>query len=147
MVDDVALAERDPELAVLSVMAHGHEPHSEVIGQAALAAVLHLSDDRAVVYSDLIYAALSEAAKAALENLMATGNYVVQSEFAKKHQAAGRVEGRLEGRAQAVIDVLEARGVAVQDASRSRILACTDAGQLSAWLRKAATATNVDQIF
>ena len=74
---------------------------------------------------------------------MATGTYVFQSEFAKKHQAAGRVEGR----AQAVIDVLEARGLAVLEESRSRILACTDAGQLSAWLRKAATATNVDQIF
>ena len=145
------VAERDPELAVLSVMAHGHEPRAEVIGQAALAAALHLSDDRAVLYSDLIYAALSEAAKAALENLMAAGTYVVQSEFAKKHQATGRVEGRvegrIEGRAHAVVDVLEARGLTVSEDSRSRILACTDAGQLSAWLRKAATATTVDQVF
>ncbi len=102
---------------------------------------------RARLYSDLIYAALSEAAKAALEDLMATGTYVIQSEFAKKHQAAGRVEGRIEGRAQAIVDFLEARGLTVSEESRSRILACTDAGQLSAWLRKAATATTVDQVF
>ena len=63
-----------------------------VVDDAALAAALHLSDDRAVPYSDLIYAALSEAAKAALEDLMAAGTYQFQSDFAKKHQALGRTE-------------------------------------------------------
>ena len=50
VVDDIAVAERDPELAVLSVMAHGHEALAEVIARAALAATLPLSDDRAVLY-------------------------------------------------------------------------------------------------
>jgi hypothetical protein len=143
VVHDVALAQRDPELAVLSVMAHGHGPLAEVIGHAALAAADRLSPDRRVLYSDLVYAALSEAARAALEDLMANGNYVFQSDFAKTHQATGRAEGR----AEAVLDVLDARGFAVSGELRARILACTDAAQLSAWLRKAATAVAIDTVF
>jgi hypothetical protein len=36
-------AERDPELAVLSCIVHGSEPHAEVLGRAALIATLRLS--------------------------------------------------------------------------------------------------------
>jgi hypothetical protein len=143
VIDDVAAAERDPELAVLSCIAHGNEAHAEVLGRAALLATLRLSDERQVLYSDLVFAALSEAARAALEDLMAGGTYEFQSDFAKKHQAKGRAEGR----AEAVLDVLEARGVRVSDEARARILACTDAAQLAGWVRKAITVTSVDELF
>ena len=46
VIDDVAAVERDPELAVLSVIAHGHEAHAEVLGRTALLATLRLSDER-----------------------------------------------------------------------------------------------------
>ena len=147
VVDDAAIAERDPELAILSVLAHGQEPGAEAIGRAALMAALGLSDERQVVYSDLIFAALSQAARAALEDLMASGGYEFQSEFAKKHQAKRRAEGKAEGRADAVLDVLEARGLRVSEEARSRILACTDPAQLSVWVRKAVTVTSVEQLF
>jgi hypothetical protein len=147
IIDDVALAERDPELAVLSVMAHGQEEHAEVLGRAALMAMLRLSDERQVLYFDLVFAALSEAAKAALEDLMTSGNYEFQSDFAKKYLAQGKTQGEAKGRAEAILAVLEARGVRVSDEARARILACTDAVQLDSWLRKAATATTVDQVF
>jgi hypothetical protein len=111
--------------------------------RAALLATLGLSDERQVLYSDLVLAALSEAARAALEDLMAGGNYEFQSDFAKKHQAKGRAEGR----AEAVLDVLEARGVHVSDVARARILACTDPAQLAGWVRKAITVTSVDELF
>jgi hypothetical protein len=61
IIDDVAAAKRDPELAVLSAIAHGNEAHAEVLGRAALLATLGLSDERQVLYSDLVFAALSEA--------------------------------------------------------------------------------------
>ena len=100
VIDDVAAAERDPELAVLSCIAHGSEAHAEVLGRAALLATLRLSDERQVRYSDLVFAALSEAARAALEDLMAGGTYEFQSDFAKKHQAKGRAEGEAKGEAK-----------------------------------------------
>jgi hypothetical protein len=68
VVDDVTAAERDPELAVLSCIVHGNEAHAELLGRAALLATLRLSDERQVLYSDLVFAALSEAARAALED-------------------------------------------------------------------------------
>jgi len=94
------------------------------------------------------------AARAALEKLMASGNYEFQSDFAKrfiaKGEARGRAEGeskgRVEGSAHAILHVLEARGVHVSDEARARILACTDEAQLATWLRKAAKATSIDQV-
>ena len=155
VIDDAAAAERDPELAVLSCIAHGSEAHAELLGRATLMATLRLSDERQVLYSDLVFAALSEAARAALEDLMATGTYEFQSEFAKKHQAKGRAEGRAEGEAKgraegeakALLAVLEARGLRISDEVRRRVLACTDAAQLEDWIRKAVTVASVDELF
>ena len=147
VVDDEAAAERDPELAVLSVLAHGHDPQAERIARAALMATLGLSDERQVLYSDLVFAALSEVARTALEDLMAAGNYEFQSEFAKKHQAKGRAEGKAEGRAEAVLAVLDARGLRVSHEARTRIFACTDVAKLDAWVRKAVTVASADELF
>jgi hypothetical protein len=146
LVDDVVVAERDPELAVLSVMAHGLGSHAELLGRAALVATLRLSDERQVLYSDLVFAALSDAARAALEELMAGGTYEFQSEFAKKHQAKGRAEGEAKGRAEAVLVVLEARGIRMSAEARARILACVDVDQLDTWVRRAVTVSSVDEL-
>ena len=148
IIDDVARAEDDPELAVLSVMAHGQEPHAEAIGRAALLATLKLEDERQLLYSDLVFAALSEAAKTALEELMASGNYEYQSDFAKKHQAAGRAEGRAEGEStgeckglvRALLTLLQTRGLDLSTEHRALITACADVAQLETWIRKAAAA-------
>src|ERR671917_152656 len=49
-------------------------------------------------------------------------------------------EGEAKGEAQAVLTVLEARGIPVPAEVREEILACTDLGRLDMWLRRAATA-------
>ena len=46
IIEDVGVAERDPEMAVLSALARGEGPHAEQVGRAALLATLHLSSDR-----------------------------------------------------------------------------------------------------
>lgn len=149
VVTDVDAAKRDPELAVLSAMAHGGSlPDVAVpIATAALAAAAGLEDDRALLYSDLVRVSLGEAARRALEDIMATGNYQYQSEFHKKADAAGRAVGRLEGEAHAVLLVLESRGLAVSEEQRARVLACTDRAVLEAWIRKAVTVTSADALF
>jgi hypothetical protein len=98
VVTDEAEARTWPELAVLSVIAHGHEPGSEVIGATALAACDRLDSAQARLYADLIYANLNEIARAALEALMQQHNYTYQSDFAKKYVAEGIEEGKKEGR-------------------------------------------------
>ena len=49
--------------------------------------------------------------------------YEYQSDFAKKYYGQGRDDGRSEEAARALLTVLRARGIAVHDAARERILA------------------------
>jgi hypothetical protein len=70
--------------------------------------------------------------------------YKYQSDFAKKYYAQGFAEGLAEGRAEArarnVLTVLRARGLAVPDAIRERILSQKDPERLQHWLEKAVVA-------
>ncbi len=75
--------------------------------------------------------------------------YECQSDFAKKYVAQGRAEGRTEGRTKeaerAVLTVLRARGLAVPDAVRERILSQKDPERLERWPEKAAVAAVLDE--
>jgi flagellar biosynthesis/type III secretory pathway protein FliH len=95
-------ARDDPELAVLSAMAHGKDPDTARSVQVAIAAQLAslgLDEERSKFYCDLIQHALSEAARRALQT-MDLSKYEYQSEFAKRYVAQGREEGREEGLAR-----------------------------------------------
>ncbi len=65
--------------------------------------------------------------------------YEYQSDFAKKYVAQGRAEGA----ASALLTVLQARGLAVPDSFRERILSQKDPERLKLWLKRAAVATSV----
>ncbi len=150
-VTDEEEAKRAPELAVLSVLAHGREPDPMRLAVPALAAVATLASDSGVLYSDVIYEVLGRAAKAALEEQMDIRKYEFQSDFAKKHQAKGREEGREEGRAEgrvaSLLAILDARGLAVSAAEQETIAGCTDDALLTRWIRKAVTAATVAEVF
>lgn len=84
-----------------------------------------------------------DAARRELEAMMIKG-YEYQSDFAKKYVAQGRAEGLTKGQAEAtasaVLTVLQARGLAVSDAVRERILSQKDLERLERWLKKAVVA-------
>ncbi|HKV08229.1 MAG TPA: hypothetical protein VJ725_08835 [Thermoanaerobaculia bacterium] len=141
VVTDPEEAVRRPELGVLSAIAHGNTGEGASIAAAVLPAVRGLDEDKARFYYDLVYNSLNEAARRALEAMMK--GYEYQSDFAKKYVAQGRVEGRVEEAAQALLTVLEARGIAVPDAARERILTQTDPERLKRWLKRAAVANSV----
>ena len=61
-------------------------------------------------------------------------------------RAEARAEGRAEASAQAVLAVLRARGIAVPDAARERILSQRDPEQLKHWLETAAVASSVGEV-
>jgi hypothetical protein len=162
IVDEQA-ARRDPELAVLSAMAHGHEEVGQAIAQTVLGAVVGLDTDRARLYFDLALSCLNDVARHALEALMQSGNYQYQTEFARRYVAQGRQEGhqeghqeglqkgrqegRQEGEVAALLEVLDARGLKVDEAARQQILACTDLAQLKVWLRRAVTVKSAQELF
>jgi hypothetical protein len=101
-VTDEAQAQNDPELAVLSAMAHGQDADYGKAAQIALAAQIAsfgLDEDRARLYFDLVLASLSEAARGEIRT-MDPAKYEYQSEFAKRYVAQGRLEGKVEGKVE-----------------------------------------------
>jgi hypothetical protein len=106
-IRDESQARANPELAVLSVMAHGRRADlskAVAIGKAALAACVGLDEDRCRLYVDLVYASLSVAAREELQ--MDSVKYEYQSDFAKRYVAQGRMEGKAEGQAEGRADLV-----------------------------------------
>lgn len=143
VVTDPAQARDNPELTVMSALAHGARPGRQPVLEALLAALDVVDDDHASLYADVVLALLPAAARDYLEALMTTTAHEYQSDFARRYVAQGKAEGE----AKAVLAVLDARGVEVPADVRDRITACTDLDQLDTWVRRAATADKVDDLF
>ncbi|HZA51906.1 MAG TPA: hypothetical protein VE549_14275, partial [Myxococcaceae bacterium] len=59
----------------------------------------------------------------------------------------GHREGEAKGKAQAVLAVLEARGLRVSDEQRALIAGCADLERLERWVRKAVTVKTTGALF
>jgi hypothetical protein len=139
VIDDADVAASSRELAMLSAMAHYAVP--EVL--EALAAAIATDFEHGHVYSELIWAVLSGAARAKWERLVTATTWEYQSPFARKYYG----EGKAEGEAAGILTVLHARGIDVPDAVRERVQSCDDIEQLETWLRRAATAQTIGDVF
>jgi Pyruvate/2-oxoacid:ferredoxin oxidoreductase gamma subunit len=142
IVDDKEAA-RSPELAVFSAIAHGSDPHGSDVLHALLTAIRGIDPARATQYADVVLALLQGAAKHEWEDLLKTGTYEYQSDFARRYVA----EGKAEGLAEAILDVLAARGFEVPSDMRARIEVCTDVAQLGTWIKQAVTCGSVRDLF
>ena len=156
IVTDPANAKSNPELAVLSAVAHGNDPEAgPSVAVAAMRALSSSPEAQATVYLDLVLSRLSDAVRTAVEELMASGNYEYQSDFAKKYYGQGKAEGKAEGEAKgkaegearAILTVLDVRGIAVTDAQRARVLSTLDLSVLNTWLTRAATCASAAEVF
>ena len=102
-----------------------------------------MGDRLFVVCYNVLREALSDVALALLEQKMQFDPQQLSNEFSRKHVTAGL----LRGKAEDVLEVLDARGIAVTDAQRERVLACAELDTLRTWVRRAATVTNADELF
>jgi len=143
VIDDPGEAARAPELAVMSAVAHGADPARTGVLDALVSALSTVDVDRANLYADIVLAALPQAAHRYLEALMRSGTYEYQSDFARRYVA----EGRAEGRARAVLAVLEERDLDVPSVVRERVLACSDPELLDALVRRAVTVASAEDLF
>ena len=87
----------------------------------------------------IIHAAKADDAVA--RALIAKGNPVL-----KAHLAEATAEGILRGKAEAVLEVLTARGLAIGEAQRLRIVVERDPAQLDRWLASAATCVELTEL-
>ncbi|MGE0787922.1 MAG: hypothetical protein AB7S26_19765 [Sandaracinaceae bacterium] len=143
----VATPETAPEIAVFSAIAHGDGPAGFEVALAALAAVARIDEDRSAYYTSLILAALGSAARARLEEEMRLGNFPEPTELERRIFRRGQIEGRVEGRAEAVLTVLASRGLVIDPERRARIASCSDEDQLSRWLARVATVATTGELF
>jgi hypothetical protein len=147
VVTDPERAAREPELAVLSAMTHG-KGDTEIavaIALAASSAFGHLPSDQQLLYLAFIESALGDAARKAFEMHPEAEKIVEQ--FISERQQRSFEKGRAAEKAADVLEVLDARGLAVMDDQRERILGCTDLETLARWVRRAATVAATDALF
>ena len=140
VVESPEEAARRPELGVLSAMAHGDSEKGAAIASVVLPVLGGLDDDRARFYYDLVCNSLNEAARKALDEKMK--GYEYQSDFAKKYVAQGRAEGE----ALLLLRALAARGIAVSNAERERILGERDVERLERWFDRAMVAASLADV-
>jgi hypothetical protein len=140
-ITDAGSARQAPELAVLSVAAHGDEAGAEHIALAALAAAHDLDRDREYKYRDFIKAFLGRAARAALEQLMATsrGKNPYFSEEFREFYARGE--------AKMLLKLVALKGFTPTDAERERILGCIDSDVLEEWADRLLVARTLAEMF
>ena len=58
----------------------------------------------------------------------------------------GELAGKIAAKAAAILAVLAARGIAVSEEARTRIMACREASTLDRWIARAATAVSADEV-
>jgi hypothetical protein len=159
VITDRAEAMADPELAVLSGIAHGVDKAVREAAFTAVATVAAQDADLAALYADVIVAELPKALRKTAEEELRARTIEYQSDFARSYVAQGKAEGKAEGlaegkaeglaegKAEDVLTVLRARGIKATPAQQAEINQCTDLSLLDAWLRRAVTANSADDIF
>ncbi|MBO4270919.1 hypothetical protein GSF24_09765 [Microbispora triticiradicis] len=146
VITDPGQAADDIELAMLSVIHHAATPQGPDILNALFAALHNLDRDQGGMYADMVRAALPREIWDHLERHMKTESYEYLSDWARENIAKGMVEGKAEGKTEAILTVLAARGIEVPDELDAKIRKCHDLDRLDAWIRAAATVQSVDAL-
>jgi hypothetical protein len=152
---DPERAAQEPELAVLSAMAHGESADTGkalLIATAAMSASLKLDEQRSVLYFDLVYSSLSEAARQSLLR-MDPAKYQFQSEFARRYLEQGRsegetkgfAEGEFRGRSETVLKLLALRFGPLEHVVMERVRNASLA-ELEAWTERVLSASTLDDV-
>ncbi len=159
VITDPEVARADPELAVLSAMAHGHDANTQQaihIALAATAASVGLDVEHAARYFDLIVAGLGDAARKAFQEMMNT-KFEYQSDFARQifgqgkaegmaeGKAEGKAEGRLEGRLDLLLRLLVRRFGPLPANAEARVRAAS-ADEIDTFVDRVLSATDLAEV-
>ncbi|MFE0791446.1 hypothetical protein ACFW4O_06040 [Streptomyces mutabilis] len=147
MIDSPDEAARDIPLTVLSTALHRRDPDAGAILQALASALKGLTahdENTASIFIELTEQGLGKTPAADLwRQIMAADLSFFQSETAQSLRA----EGRAEGRAGALLLLLDRRGVSLSEGERARIVGCSDVEVLDVWLTRAITASTAAEVF
>ena len=149
-VTEVERARRHPEVALLGVLAHRNAAVAFAAARTLLFALDDVDETRAHWYADIVLGFVDEAVRRALEAEMNPEKYEFRSEFMRRilaeGEARGEARGELAALANAVLKVLEARGLACDADHRAIVLACSDRAKLEDWLVRAVQVRDADEL-
>ena len=69
------------------------------------------------------------------------------SDWSREKIAQGRAEGEARGRAEALLRVLQARSISINEAQARRIRECSDIARLDSWLDRALRVNSTGELF
>lgn len=160
-VVDEEEARHDVLLTLFSVLTHANDTGIDAILRALASALKTMEDEeKAYDLAELTLIGLDDTPAGAIwRQMMAMDLSFYRSSFSRQLIAEGLAEGRVEGRAEgravglaegrgeAVLRVLDKRGVAISAEQRACVEACTDLDQLDLWLDRAVTAADASEVF
>ncbi len=146
VVTDADQARRSPELALLSVLAHGQSDQGYDIGMAAYHGAAGLDRETSMLYSDVILQAVNQAARVKMEKWMRIEDYKFRSDIALRGREEGMKEGITKGVATSLLKIMTARDLLITEEQKAQILGCTDLDTLNTWLDRVLQAVSVDDL-
>jgi hypothetical protein len=132
-----------PYLTMFAASMGGIDLESELGARRLLDAMAkaEVSVSERLRMTTIILRLASDAARQILEAMMKT------SEYEKTFVERIHDEGKAEGKAENVLQLLEARHLAPSPEQRSRVTSCTDLAQLDRWFGRALAAATVAEVF
>jgi hypothetical protein len=132
-----------PYLTVFAASMGGIDMESEPGARRVLDAMASagVSDADRLRMTTIIMRLASDAARQILEAMMTT------SEYEKTFVERIHDQGIAEGKAEAVLKLLDARHLAPTNEQRQQVTSCTDAVQLDLWFDRAITAGTAAEVF
>ncbi|MEU7214136.1 hypothetical protein [Nocardia iowensis] len=134
-----------PELTVLAALTHALDLTDAANRRMVLNNLATLDRETRTTYTRFVQHAASDAARKALEELMASPAY--RDAFIDGFIAEGEARGEARGEAKILVRALEARGFTIPADLRARIQSCLDTDQLEAWFDKAMSADSIEAVF
>ncbi|MFI6999880.1 hypothetical protein [Nocardia sp. NPDC050175] len=142
---DPAFAGVAPELTVLAALTHALDLTDDTNRRLVLDKLATLDRETRTTYTRFVQHAASDAARKALEELMASPTY--RDDFVDGLLEQGEARGEARGEAKMLVRFLVARGFEVSDDLRGHILTSSNTEQLETWFDKAVVADSLDTIF
>ena len=168
-IETAQAAKKNPEMALISAMAHARRPKDIAVVAAAFEGISSIVDpERGNVYLDYLAAVLSDPLKNHLEKLMNIDPNTFQfrsTTFRKLLQdmvdieankiatkaaadaAEAKAKERLISKREDLLELIKLRQLALKAPEQKKIEACDDMTTIATWFANAATAATIQEVF
>lgn len=136
-VTDRERAVHEPELAIISAVAHGNGPNGLAVLEAAHSALRRLDREHAAVYFQIVYDVLREPLRRVLETLIMERQKETNETIPALEQILMRIgeqAGKREGKREVLLRLSARAGIVLSEDDHARVQSCTDDAILDQWV-------------